>query len=641
MDLTHVFVLSKDAALLQAVRALLPPAYTVSALASVVELEIILQRRDDIALLLVDLAQFTDPAALSHQLQGAPVVLVATEDTSPALLGAAQLQLEVVTIFQLPLAETVTSQILEQTLRRFDTLMQRVKLEQALASANRQLNQRLQEINTVYTVGKSVASSLDLDQVLARVVETSVNLTQAEEGFILLYEGNRLYLRVSKNLHEDLIKRFNIEASDSIAWQVITSGRPAMLRRELQIATGYMVRALLYLPLRAPGRGVVGVLGVVNRQRDEPFTESQLFALSSLADFAAIALENARLFASIEAESLRLRAVLENAVDVIFVVDSNNRLLLWSDMAGQTFDVDESARGKLITDAVNNEALGDLFQLSEGDAPQFHAEITLEDGRTFNAQLSIIDSVGRVVVMQDITHLKELDRLKSEFVSTVSHDLRTPLTTVQGYIELLDRVGPLNQMQRSFIDKAMGSLAHITALISDLLDIGRIEAGYDLEMCPCRLEQLVLEAVEIFKPKAALDGIELQLLQVDSDLWVMGNSRRLRQVLNNLLSNALKYNSEDGWVKISAQRDDDHVIVRVADAGIGIPPEEQSRVFERFYRVVTDITQDIQGTGLGLAIVKSVVEKHKGRAWVESAEGEGSTFAFVLPLLDQEAWPKA
>ena len=641
MDLTHVFVLSKDAALLQAVRALLPPAYTVSALASVVELEIILQRRDDIALLLVDLAQFTDPAALSHQLQGAPVVLVAAEDTSPALLGAAQLQLEVVTIFQLPLAETVTSQILEQTLRRFDTLMQRVKLEQALASANRQLNQRLQEINTVYTVGKSVASSLDLDQVLARVVETSVNLTQAEEGFILLYEGNRLYLRVSKNLHEDLIKRFNIEASDSIAWQVITSGRPAMLRRELQIATGYMVRALLYLPLRAPGRGVVGVLGVVNRQRDEPFTESQLFALSSLADFAAIALENARLFASIEAESLRLRAVLENAVDVIFVVDSNNRLLLWSDMAGQTFDVDESARGKLITDAVNNEALGDLFQLSEGDAPQFHAEITLEDGRTFNAQLSIIDSVGRVVVMQDITHLKELDRLKSEFVSTVSHDLRTPLTTVQGYIELLDRVGPLNQMQRSFIDKAMGSLAHITALISDLLDIGRIEAGYDLEMCPCRLEQLVLEAVEIFKPKAALDGIELQLLQVDSDLWVMGNSRRLRQVLNNLLSNALKYNSEDGWVKISAQRDDDHVIVRVADAGIGIPPEEQSRVFERFYRVVTDITQDIQGTGLGLAIVKSVVEKHKGRAWVESAEGEGSTFAFVLPLLDQEAWPKA
>jgi len=641
MDLTHVFVLSKDAALLQAVRALLPPAYTVSALASVVELEIILQRRDDIALLLVDLAQFTDPAALSHQLQGAPVVLVAAEDTSPALLGAAQLQLEVVTIFQLPLAETVTSQILEQTLRRFDTLHQRVKLEQALASANRQLNQRLQEINTVYTVGKSVASSLDLDQVLARVVETSVNLTQAEEGFILLYEGNRLYLRVSKNLHEDLIKRFNIEASDSIAWQVITSGRPAMLRRELQIATGYMVRALLYLPLRAPGRGVVGVLGVVNRQRDEPFTESQLFALSSLADFAAIALENARLFASIEAESLRLRAVLENAVDVIFVVDSNNRLLLWSDMAGQTFDVDESARGKLITDAVNNEALGDLFQLSEGDAPQFHAEITLEDGRTFNAQLSIIDSVGRVVVMQDITHLKELDRLKSEFVSTVSHDLRTPLTTVQGYIELLDRVGPLNQMQRSFIDKAMGSLAHITALISDLLDIGRIEAGYDLEMCPCRLEQLVLEAVEIFKPKAALDGIELQLLQVDSDLWVMGNSRRLRQVLNNLLSNALKYNSEDGWVKISAQRDDDHVIVRVADAGIGIPPEEQSRVFERFYRVVTDITQDIQGTGLGLAIVKSVVEKHKGRAWVESAEGEGSTFAFVLPLLDQEAWPKA
>jgi len=194
------------------------------------------------------------------------------------------------------------------------------------------------------------------------------------------------------------------------------------------------------------------------------------------------------------------------------------------------------------------------------------------------------------MVMQEITHFKELDRLRSEFVSTVSHDLRTPLTA-----------------------------------------IGRIEAGYDFEMQAVRLDRLAREVVEATRISAAREGITLSVEVASEPLWVWGNERRLRQVLDNLISNGIKYNHPRGWVKVQAHREDGHIAILVSDSGIGIPVEEQSRIFERLYRVQSPETEGIEGTGLGLAIVKSVVERHKGRIWVESAPGQGSTFTILLP----------
>ena len=510
-------------------------------------------------------------------------------------------------------------------------------LKKNLAQVNERLNQRLQEINTLYTVGKSVIASLDSDEVLQRILGTALNLTRAEEGFILLKEEDKLYLRASKNMSEEFVQRFHREASDSVAWQVINSGRPAMLQRQTQIATGYLVRSLLYVPLQAPGRGEIGVLGVVNRKQSKAFTENQLFILSSIADFAAIALENARLFSAVEAEKSRLRAILEHAAEAILVTDMENRLLLWSNTAALLFDLPDEAVGHPLEEYIDNTGLLDLFsengadeEQASGEGEMSHAEVELEEDRIFNAQLTPIAEVGRVVIMQNITHLKELDRLKSEFVSTVSHDLRTPLTTVQGYIELLERVGPLTEMQQDFIQNALRSLRHITALISDLLDIGRIEAGYDLEMLPCRIDRVIKEAVETYLIPAEQAEVELSYELPDHPLWVLGNARRLRQVIENLISNALKYNDSGGWTRVRAMRDNQHVIVRVEDNGLGIPMAEQPKIFERFYRVQAPETEDVHGTGLGLAIVRSVIQKHKGRIWVESTPGEGSTFAFVL-----------
>jgi len=408
-----------------------------------------------------------------------------------------------------------------------------------------------------------------------------------------------------------------------------------MLKRETKIVTGYLAQALLYVPLRTPERGNVGVLGVVNRLQEGGFTEEQLFTLSAIADFVAIALDNARLFSAVEAERSRIRTILRHATEAILVTDSQGRLLLWSQTAGEIFQLPDDAEGQPVEQAIAHSQLLELIGAAGGADGIAHVEITLDDGRTFNCQLTIIKPLGRVVVMQDITHLKELDRLKSEFVSTVSHDLRTPLTTIQGYVALLNRVGPLTLQQQSFIDKALDGLDQITNLISNLLDIGRIEAGYDLEMYPLRLEQLLVEATQSMARQVEQAGLALHWTPSPEPLWVLGNPRRLRQVLENLISNAIKYNRRGGWIKVEGRRDGDHIIVNVRDNGIGIPLEEQLHLFERFYRVQTPETEDIRGTGLGLSIVKSVIEKHKGRAWVESSPGEGSIFSFILPALPE------
>jgi two-component system NtrC family sensor kinase len=332
-----------------------------------------------------------------------------------------------------------------------------------------------------------------------------------------------------------------------------------------------------------------------------------------------------------EAEQERIHALLTYATEVILVTDLQNRLLLWSQQAAEAFSIPSDAEGERIDETVQHPEVQEMFTKAEREGENVHAEISTDEDRVFNAQLTTTPHFGRVLMMQEITHLKELDRLKTEFVSTVSHDLRTPLTAIQGYVELLDRAGPLNDMQQRFIDKALGSLAHITALISDLLDIGQIEAGYDLEMRPVKLDNLVAETAQEMEMHVERAGLTLRWQCEEGPLWVMGNAHRLRQVLDNLIDNAIKYHRPPGWIEMVAHQDNGHVVVSVRDNGIGIPIEDQPHIFDRIYRVHTEETEDIPGTGLGLAIVKSVIEKHKGRIWVESARGKGTEFSFILP----------
>jgi len=633
MSSPQILVFSEEATVYQELVQLLPVEIEALHLATLPALRAMLPGPEATVILLC-LSTINETEALSLvDEQAADASLVVVASAAPTITQFnALLEHNVQALLAYPFQAEQVRETLVRALERVQRQASQSYLKDSLARVNRQLNQRLQEINAIYTVGKSVTSSLDVEEILTRIVEASVNLTQAEQGFILLKEDGKLYLRASKNMNAELAQRFCVEASDPIAWQVIRSGRPTMLQRSTKIATGYLVRALLYVPIQFPGCGTVGVLSVVNLERDQAFTENQVFTLSAIADFAAIALENAQLFAAVEAERSRLSAILEHAAEAVLVTDMDDCLWLWSDSAAENFDIKPDAQGQRVVDYIENIGVRELFARLTTDQTLVHNEIDLENGRVFNAQLSSIDHIGRVVVMQDITHLKELDRLKSEFVSTVSHDLRTPLTTIQGYVELLERAGPLNELQQDFISKALHSLEHITALISDLLDIGRIEAGYDLDMCPFRINDVIQQSLDVHA--VLVEQAELHSVTniPDEPLWIHGNVRRIRQVLDNLIGNAIKYNRPGGTVKVTAEPGADYVIVSIEDQGVGIPLEEQPKLFERFYRVRTPEVEDIRGTGLGLSIVKSIIEKHKGRVWVRSYPGKGSTFAFILTL---------
>ena len=241
--------------------------------------------------------------------------------------------------------------------------------------------------------------------------------------------------------------------------------------------------------------------------------------------------------------------------------------------------------------------------------------------------------------MQEITHLKMLDRLKSDFIHTVSHDLRSPLTAIMGYVELLDRIGPLNEQQQEFVRRIQNSVNSITTLVNDLLDLGRIEAGFD-----SRKDLVAMDGILRYTLDNYLNQIKDKRLKVNVDvpqtlLPVLGNPIRLRQMLDNLIGNAVKYTPEGGSIVIRMSVEEEQLITSIKDSGIGIPLSDQAHIFDKFYRA-SNAPKGVPGTGLGLAIVKSIVDNHEGRIWVESRTREGTTFFIVLPLYKTELRPQ-
>ena len=275
---------------------------------------------------------------------------------------------------------------------------------------------------------------------------------------------------------------------------------------------------------------------------------------------------------------------------------------------------------------------GDFLSLLERkeDANLKYHEITLDDDRVFNAQYTYIAGVGAAITMQEISYLKELDRLKDDFIHTVSHDLRSPLTAVLGYAELLERIGTLNEQQKEFVHRIQASVKEITALINDLLDLGRIEAGFDSHREITHLHSILHYTLNNFKP---ISREKKQILEINiaSDMPPMrGNPIRLKQMLDNLIGNAVKYTPKGKKVCVDLHCEGSQIILKVTDQGPGIPQKDQPHIFEKFYRA-SNIPSDVPGSGLGLAIVKTIVESHHGRIWVKSKVKEGSTFFVVLP----------
>jgi signal transduction histidine kinase len=231
--------------------------------------------------------------------------------------------------------------------------------------------------------------------------------------------------------------------------------------------------------------------------------------------------------------------------------------------------------------------------------------------------------------------------MKSDFVHTVSHDLRSPLTYMRGYTSMIHLAGPLNEKQQGFVDRILSGIEQMTELIDDLLDIGRIEAGVGIQIEGCSLPIIVQAVVDDLGMRALENEVEL-VADLPTDLPpTQGDSTLIRQAIKNLVENAIKYTPGPGRVEVCLHAEPQSLVVSVHDNGIGIAPENQHRLFEKFYRIRRRDTVHIRGTGLGLAIVKSIAELHGGRVWVESRLDEGSTFYLALPLLPVTTEEKA
>jgi len=519
----------------------------------------------------------------------------------------------------------------------------------AFERMRQKLRARLEELSMLLRVSQGAASSLNLDDALPPILTGAVAATGASGARLVLADA-----RPSDEAAPDGPVLYQVYTAGPAAplMAALDRGVLALTRDEGRAIIENLARARTVLDSTPVAGRLQAVLALPLRQEntyfgalwlgyDQPhtFSETEINFLATLAGQAAVSVANARLFEAAEQGRQRLAAILASTPDAVIVTDRGGRVLLLNPAAEAAFELaGRPVVGRPVNQVIPNAQLVKLLldRPVGGGSPSATAELEQPAGRTLFASASTIISadgsvLGRVCVLRDVTHFKELDQMKSDFVATVSHDLRAPLTFMRGYATMLPMVGALNEKQREFGDKIIGGIEQMTVLIDNLLDLGRIEAGVGLARENVWMTDVIREALESLKPVAANKGLTLHI-DVPANLpSLSGDPTLLRQAVTNLVDNALKYTPSGGEVRLRAALDAGLFTLTVADTGVGIAPADQAHLFEKFFRVRQRGSTQVKGSGLGLAIVKSIVDRHGGRTWVESKLGQGSLFGFSVP----------
>ncbi len=527
------------------------------------------------------------------------------------------------------------------------------RLGQSFEQMRLRLKEQLDNLLLLLRVSQAVAaSSLDLQRGTEPILSSALQASKAQScRLVALSDQGALdhVISVGDVADDSLtpLDRFLAEQAGQLdsPWLVENVARmrgginPSMLWPN--------VRSLAAFPVRRQAR-TLGVLWLAYHG-PHSFNPSEINLLSTLAGQAAVVIENARLLLAAEDGRQRLLAILNSTSDAVIVTDPQDRVMFLNPAAETAFGIKSTAASGLkLGHAIQEPTVIQLLTTIQSTEPVQTGEVPLPDGRTLYGSASAIvvndpqktegHVVGRVAVMRDVTHFKELDVMKSQFVATVSHDLRSPLTYMRGYTTMLPMVGSMNEKQLEYIDKISAGIQQMTELIDDLLDLGRIEAGVGLQRQACVLGDVVSEVVEDLRGQAVTRMLELKA-DIRSRRMVLADPALLKRAITNLLDNAFKYTPSGGAVKVTLEEMADSLILCVKDSGIGIAPADQVRLFERFYRVKRRDTLDIKGSGLGLAIVKSIAEWHGGRVWVDSQLGMGSVFYMAIPVVEAASEP--
>jgi PAS domain S-box-containing protein len=494
--------------------------------------------------------------------------------------------------------------------------------------------------------GTLLATELDPAALLDEVARHAPELLEADAAVVRLLEGDELVGAAAVGHEVASVLDSRVASTARLAGDAVQSRSPVavpdarddqrLLQADPMLAAGYA--SCVAVPLVAPEGAVHGVLSVYCRA-PRAWREEEVGALAAFAGNASAALSSAELYQSVTLEKERSVAILSNIADGIVAVDREGKVVLWNAAA-------ERITGVPTDEALHRRPVEVLQRELESDSETPLGERLLSIRRGGEEiWLSLTEAVmrdpagavaGRIFAFRDISAERVVEQMKSEFVSNVSRELRSPLTSIYGFAETLLRDDVLfgEEERKTFLGYIASEAGRLTAIVDRLLAVARLDSGdLQVQVSPTDVGSIVSEVVSAAKQSLVLDGHEFVLDLPPEPLAVDADREKLRQIVMDLVENAVKYSPEGGTVRVSARRRDDMVEVSVEDEGIGIPQSEQGRIFAKFYRAESG-RRDLAsgGTGLGLFIAKELLAAMRGRIWVRSREGEGSSFVFSLPL---------
>jgi signal transduction histidine kinase/putative methionine-R-sulfoxide reductase with GAF domain len=568
-----------------------------------------------------------------------------------------------------------------------------VDLEQRVMARTRELQEEKDRIAMIHQISTEVSSTLDLDNLLNTSLQLLSEITRADHASIMLVEQPDSSLLVTRAVlgvpaSATGYLRFPIGAGIA-GW--VAQHRESLLiddisrdERWVTVPGGSLRRregAMLAVPLVNQGE-VLGVITLSHRESGY-FHEGHLRMLNACAGAIAIGINNANLFQTLMNEAERRAEILEQqrteASKINAILQSLNDGVIVCDLYGNVLAVNGAA-GLVLQRKVEDLVLWNLHEILARYLGPRAAEMPLElllkrpltlenRPRFYHSQMKVGvrtvslvmgpvlkddgELVGALLVLRDITREVESDRLKTEFIGTMSHELRTPMTAIKGFTQLLSMggLGPLTDTQKEFVTTIYSNTERMIALINDVLDITKIESGsVELELRPLHLAEALSGVVAELKGPIADRGHQLSISIPPGLPLVRADAFRLHQVLFNLLSNAVKYTPRGGAIAVEAHeavlaslppqvrdaldQDRRYTQLSIRDTGVGIAPEDQQRIFDRFYRTENPLKIEAGGTGLGLSLVRPLIQILGGRIWVVSEVGEGSAFSFVLPAAE-------
>ncbi len=513
-----------------------------------------------------------------------------------------------------------------------------------LASAFEQmrvsLKNRLDEMDTLLRVSQGMASDLNLEASSSLLLEALLKYGADGASLVLVqndqHSGTREFqsFRTGEEMEEyayldqlllDQVKEENL--------LIIPS--KARIRR-LGIPRGMEVpSALAAILLKSDDHDVAYFWLVYNQPHQ--FNDAEIRFLNTLAGQALLAITNSILYMNAEVGKKRLESVLASTPEPVMVAGEQGQLLISNEAAVQlrelvnAFQTDEEFEGEIVSQILRE------FILATPLGETREEEKELENGRVYVVSVSPVEvekfQVGRVCVLRDVTDYKQLEKKKSEYVSTVSHDLKAPMSLIRGYASMLPMVGDLNEQQREYLSKIMEGIEDISSMADDLLDLRRIDSEDLIDLQKVSPAELLAKVVEEMQPQIMNRKIQVMPeLTLAQDLTVEVDRTLIHRALYNLLENAIKFSPIGGQINLRLQANPNHVVFVIQDHGPGIAPLDLPDLFNRVKRVTTRDGKTVKDSGLGLSIVRSIAERHQGKVWAESQLGKGSTFYLEIPL---------